>query len=164
MRTRRNDAGAALQDRAFIEQMKADILRRAEAMSDDEDEEDNTTDGGRARGVDVAFEDELDDESGVRVHDGQSSEDEGDRETETNDDEVRRWLSSVTAFHDLSVRQVKIPATPETILELAYIRDPKLFDRDAQTRRSKARQDLKSQTGACLLVTAVAADLCHTLP
>lgn len=32
-------------------------------------------------------------------------------------------------------------------MELAYIRDPKLFDRDAQTRRSKARTDLKTQTG-----------------
>lgn len=36
---------------------------------------------------------------------------------------------------------------PETILELAYIRDPKLFDRDAETRRSKPRADLKQQTG-----------------
>ncbi|KAJ7664305.1 hypothetical protein B0H17DRAFT_1091899, partial [Mycena rosella] len=37
--------------------------------------------------------------------------------------------------------------SPETICELAYIRDPKLFDRDAQTRRGKARTDLKAQTG-----------------
>lgn len=85
----RDDASAALQDRAFIEQMKADILRRAEAMSDDEDEEDDMADGGNARGVDVAFEDELDDESGVRVRDGQPSEDEGDQETDGDDDEVR---------------------------------------------------------------------------
>ena len=48
---------------------------------------------------------------------------------------------------------------PETILELAYIRDPKLFDRDAQTRRSRGRQDLKSQTGACLLVIDVVVNL-----
>ena len=33
------------------------------------------------------------------------------------------------------------------MLELAYIQDPKLFDRDGQTRRSKARADLKAQTG-----------------
>ena len=33
------------------------------------------------------------------------------------------------------------------MLEQAYIRDPKLFDRDGQTRRSKARADLKAQTG-----------------
>ena len=80
--------------------MKADILRRAEAMSDDEDEEDNTADGGRAHGVDVAFEDELDDESGVRVRDGQSSEDEGDRETEAND-EVRSCSPSAIHFRNL---------------------------------------------------------------
>ena len=39
------------------------------------------------------------------------------------------------------------PKTAETICELAYIRAPKLFDRDAETRRSKARADLKAQTG-----------------
>jgi hypothetical protein len=39
------------------------------------------------------------------------------------------------------------PNTPETILELAYIADPKVFDRDAQTKRSKARVDLRAQTG-----------------
>ena len=36
---------------------------------------------------------------------------------------------------------------PEIICELAYIKDPKAFDRDAQTRRSKGRADLKAQTG-----------------
>jgi activating signal cointegrator complex subunit 2 len=35
----------------------------------------------------------------------------------------------------------------ETILELAYIAGPKQFDRDAQTRRSHAREKLKAQTG-----------------
>jgi len=33
------------------------------------------------------------------------------------------------------------------IVELAYLRDPKVFERDAATRRSKARVDLKAQTG-----------------
>lgn len=33
------------------------------------------------------------------------------------------------------------------ILELAYIKDPKLFDRDANTRRSAARASLKAETG-----------------
>lgn len=37
--------------------------------------------------------------------------------------------------------------TPETILEMAYIDNPKLFDRDAATRRLKARADLKAKTG-----------------
>ena len=35
----------------------------------------------------------------------------------------------------------------ETILELAYIADPKQFDRDAQTKRSQARVKLRAQTG-----------------
>jgi len=35
----------------------------------------------------------------------------------------------------------------ETILELAYIADPKQFDQDAQTRRSQARAKLRDQTG-----------------
>lgn len=42
---------------------------------------------------------------------------------------------------------LQTPRNPDTILELAYIQDPKLFDRDGQTRRSKARADLKAQTG-----------------
>jgi len=37
--------------------------------------------------------------------------------------------------------------SPETIVELAYLRDPRVFERDAATRRSKARADLKAQTG-----------------
>jgi activating signal cointegrator complex subunit 2 len=35
----------------------------------------------------------------------------------------------------------------ETILELAYIKDPKIFDRDNKTRKSKAREDLRKATG-----------------
>ena len=46
--------------------------------------------------------------------------------------------------------EVEAPKGPEIICELAYIRDPKLFDRDAQTRRSKARAELKTQTGIYL--------------
>ena len=66
--------------------MKADILRRAEEISDsEEEEEDSFLDGGakKNRGQDVAFEEELDDEGGVRVRDGEPSEDEG---TESEDE------------------------------------------------------------------------------
>lgn len=77
-----------LQDRAFIEQMKADILRRAEAMSDDEEEEDDTVGGAKGKGADVAFEDELDEEGAVKVRDGQPSEDEGEQETDDEDGAV----------------------------------------------------------------------------
>ncbi|KAF7794788.1 hypothetical protein EIP86_005930 [Pleurotus ostreatoroseus] len=130
---KKDDAATLLKDRAFIEQMKADILRRAEEVSDsEEEEEDGFLDGGakKNRGQDVAFEEELDDDGGVRVRDGEPSEDEG---TESEDERQES--------------QVPTPKDTETILELAYIRDSSLFARDAQTRRSKARADLKAQTG-----------------
>ncbi|KAF8649623.1 hypothetical protein AX16_005712 [Volvariella volvacea WC 439] len=115
-----------LRDRSFIEQMKADILRRAEEISDDEDEENENS---QAAGDDLP-----DDDVGAlttpRVKiagDGEDSEkDRSDGEGEGDDAK---------------------PPSVETILELAYLKDPSLFDRDAQTRRSKARTDLKAQTG-----------------
>lgn len=109
------DAASVLRDKSFLEDMKADILRRVEEFSDDEED---------TEGQD-GFEDELDGVGGVKVAgDGEESED-GHEEGEG----------------------VKPKMTPETTCELAYIRDPKLFDRDGQTRRSKARADLKAQTG-----------------
>jgi hypothetical protein len=73
---------------------------------------------------DTGLEDELDDVGGVKVAgDGEES---GEDE---NDD------------------RVEAKATTETILELAYIRDQKLFERDAQTKRSHGRAALKAQTG-----------------
>lgn len=105
--------------------MKADILRRAEAMSV-EDEED---DGGKPIEVedDLGFEDEV-----KVIGDGEAS-DEGDGDGEED-------------------AALPLKPRPETILELAYIRDPELFSRDANTRRSKVRSDLKTQTGEYSLV------------
>jgi activating signal cointegrator complex subunit 2 len=98
--------------------MKAEILRRAEAMSDDSDEEER----GRPKALDVIDLDDDFDEAGTStvktLGDGEES---GDEEVD--------------------------PVKPETILERAYIRDPKLFGRDGETRRSKTRADLKQQTG-----------------
>lgn len=111
---RRADADTVIQDRSFIDQMKADILRRAAELSESDEEyrDDDELDG------------DLDD--GVRVvNDGEGSES-GDSEGE---------------------ERTQAPKSAETICELAYIRDSKLFDRDAETRRSKARTDLKTQTG-----------------
>lgn len=67
-----------LEDRSFIEQMKADILRRAEEVSDSEDDEGDAS-GAKDKGKAIAFEDELDEEGAIiRVQDGDSSEeDEG---------------------------------------------------------------------------------------
>ena len=97
--------------------MKAEILRRAEAMSDDSDEE-----SGKPKALDVIdLDDDLDEAGASTIKTLGDGEESGDEEVD--------------------------PIKPETILELAYIRDPKLFDRDAETRRSKARADLKQQTG-----------------
>jgi activating signal cointegrator complex subunit 2 len=103
--------------------MKADILRRAEAMSNDEDEDVGTS--AAKVDIDVAYDDELelDGLSGVIVGG------EGDESGQEDDEEEGGG------------------PTPEMVLELAYIRDPKLFERDAQTRRGQSRMDLKTQTG-----------------
>ena len=129
-----------IQDRAYIEQMKADILRLAEEAAYEDDEED--AEGGR----DVAFEDELGDDSGVKVRDGEGSDDDDDSGAENAEIKPVRWFHYARLMTSLTCEQTT-PAAPETILELAYIRDPKLFDRDAQTRRSKGRAELKTQTG-----------------
>ncbi|KAG6826449.1 hypothetical protein H0H92_015759 [Tricholoma furcatifolium] len=121
----REDASNVLNDRSAIDQMKADILRLAEAISDDEEEETNEIQSEKSKGASLAF-DEDEEGDGVKIAgDGEES---GDSDAE---DDV--------------IDEAK-PKDTETILELAYISDPKLFDRDAQTRRSKARADLKAQT------------------
>nr|VWO95323.1 Cytochrome P450 monooxygenase CYP52X1 [Ganoderma boninense] len=126
-----DDAHTLLEDRRFIEQMKADILRRAEEISDSEDEDADAQDPAnhdKERGRAIAFEEELDDDNAIRVQDGGSSDGEEGSDGEDSGG-------------------VGIPRNPETILELAYIQDPKAFERDGQTRRSKVRADLKAQTG-----------------
>ncbi|KAF8639204.1 hypothetical protein AX17_001690 [Amanita inopinata Kibby_2008] len=139
-----DDAESLLRDNAYIEQMKADILHRAEAIElEDLDEEDDyyyvpdtatstSVQSGKAKAkasnrADIQnVEDELDGLMHIKVNgDGESDDEGGDGEVEEEE---------------------KLKA-PETILELAYIRDPKLFERDAATRRSKARAELKAQTG-----------------
>lgn len=111
--------------------MKADILRRAEAISDEEEDEeyqDKPSKWDGKDGLGPPTDDEEDDVDLAKVKitgDGEAS---GDEE---EDEEIDGG----------------VPQNPETILELAYLRDPKLFDRDAITRRSKARSDLKTQTG-----------------
>ncbi len=106
----------------------------------------------------VAFEDELDEDddedprgrAGARgiVQDGEES-DEGS-------DVVARGVSAGAPRRgepraDLLLPQIdespEDEGDPETMCELAYLRDPKLFDRDAATRRTKARADLKEKTG-----------------
>ncbi|EGO03824.1 hypothetical protein SERLA73DRAFT_158302 [Serpula lacrymans var. lacrymans S7.3] len=112
------------QDKAFMEKMKADILRFSEMLSDDdEDVEDQY--GEKKRAAD----DDLDDDFTEKVKIAGDGEDSGD--------DIEGSDSSATPAHP----------GPEIILELAYIRNQKLFERDGVTRRSQARAELKSQTG-----------------
>jgi activating signal cointegrator complex subunit 2 len=123
--------------------MKAEILRRAEEISDDDDDDDGDgrLNGKGKKNVGVAFEEELDlDGAGwVKIlGDGEESN-EDDHEDENGDEEGEEAAQ-------LPPRQ-----TSETVLEMAYLEDPKLFERDGQTRRSKSRADLKARTGMCPL-------------
>ncbi|KAF8591311.1 hypothetical protein K439DRAFT_1380796 [Ramaria rubella] len=128
----RDNADALLQDRSFIEQMKADIIRRAEELSEDEE----TDIALHQRRRTIPFEedliddglDALGDKSVKVVGDGEDSDESGEEED----------------AGDVSAPQA---SSPETILELAYLDNPNLFDRDAATRRSKTRTELKAKTG-----------------
>jgi activating signal cointegrator complex subunit 2 len=113
--------------------MKADILRRVEEM-DEEDRGSEVSDSElgihRNKALDIAYEEELDEEDRVHVAGDGSAESDND---EGDDDVVGEVLTRKPA--------------PETVLELTYLRDPKLFDRDGKTRRDNARTELKKQTG-----------------
>jgi activating signal cointegrator complex subunit 2 len=136
-----DDSQALLGDRAYIDRMKADILRRAQEMEieDAEDEELEaaftatvipSSGKGKEKATEVIPGDEveLDDLRGVKIAGDGESEDESEGSADEGDEK---------------------PPSLQTILELAYMRDPKLFDRDAATRRSKSRAELKAQTGKC---------------
>lgn len=76
-----------------MEKMKADILRRAEETSGSEDEYNDEQ--GEARGKEVAYEDELDEDEPVRVRDGEDTDEETD-EQQQEDGEV--WFPRTTAL------------------------------------------------------------------
>ncbi|KAF8889670.1 hypothetical protein BD779DRAFT_1520396 [Infundibulicybe gibba] len=122
------------QDKEFMEQVKATILRRAEEMvyedTTSEEETEDEVDGqekGRARARVLAYEDEETGD-GVKVLGDGSSESAGEDDGDDEDSTEKPSL--------------------ETTLELAYIRDPTLFQRDGVTRRSAGRAELRRVTGA----------------
>ncbi|KAJ7167340.1 hypothetical protein C8R43DRAFT_171813 [Mycena crocata] len=122
---KKTDQDSVLRNRTFIEQMKADILRRAEEISDDEDEEE-THDGGKGKMKEHGDDGDLDiDAALTHIKVAGDGEESGGEDNDAEEEAL----------------------SPETICELAYIRDSKLFDRDAQTKRGKPRTDLKAQTG-----------------
>jgi len=108
--------------------MKADILRRAEAILEQEDEDGDSPDQPNERVV-FSPEDELEEAEALKINvigDGEEN-DESDLDELDEEEESQ--------------------STPETILELAWLRDIKLFDRDAATRRSESRMQLRKDTG-----------------
>ncbi|KAG9016630.1 hypothetical protein FRB90_002745 [Tulasnella sp. 427] len=135
--TRTGDADTLLNDRSFIDEMKADILRRAQEQQEDSDKEEHH----RGPLKDIAFEEDLDDEMAKPTFtmasvDGEQSGEDGEGDEE--DDETP---------HEKNRSSAERKEAPEDILARAYIRDPKLFEKDGATRRSKARADLKAETG-----------------
>ena len=133
-----------LRDRSFMDQMKTDILRRVEAPTDSEGDDNDDVDvnifsiasghqtksqgKGKGKVREIAFDDELEDVGGVRVA--------GDGEESSADED-----------DDEDGRDSEPEMSPQTILELTYIANPKVFERDAATRRSKERAALRAQTG-----------------
>ncbi|QRV76460.1 hypothetical protein RhiJN_04475 [Ceratobasidium sp. AG-Ba] len=117
---RAENADTILRDKAFIAAQKADILRRAAEVSDPDEEWKSDEE---KRPTAIAFFDEDDEYGGdgAMVNDGEGSSESGS-DTEEG-------------------------VGPETALELAWLEDPKVFERDATTRRSAARTGLKTQTG-----------------
>ncbi|CAE7075941.1 unnamed protein product, partial [Rhizoctonia solani] len=114
---RSENADTVLNDKSFIAAQKAEILRRAAEVSDAESE---WKSDDEKRPAAVAFFDDDDEYGGGGVvNDGEATS-ESDDEGEADG--------------------------PETALELAWIADSQVFDRDAETRRSKARADLKAKT------------------
>lgn len=83
----------------------------------------------------------------LRVGEPSDGEEESDGEDYDEDHVVKVKLGGDGEESDEGVGERVGARDIDTILELAYIADPKQFDRDPQTRRSQARANLKAQTG-----------------
>ncbi|PPQ73490.1 hypothetical protein CVT24_007819 [Panaeolus cyanescens] len=133
---------ASLADRSFMEQMKADILRRAEAISDSEDESDlddpfaehkEDKKGKGKQAADLDDEDICNETPQFHVRDAGGEDDSADEDLSADEDEEEQ--------------ETDVVVTPEIMIEMAYVDDATVFQRDANTRRSKARKELKEKTG-----------------
>ena len=82
-----------------------------------------------------------------RVEELSDEDGESDAEDYDEDDAVRVKIGGDGEESDEEAGERPDTRDVETILELAYIADPKQFDRDAQTRRSQTRAKLRTQTG-----------------
>ncbi|KAG8933884.1 hypothetical protein FRC03_010925 [Tulasnella sp. 419] len=122
---RRDTADMMLQDKTAMEDLKAKIMHRVTEQSDGEEE---------AQVATTAFNDELD---GVLRSKGIGIDEDVEEESDESKLEEDR----------LTTEQSKSLSNIETILELAYLKDSAIFDRESSVRRSKERHDLRLQTG-----------------
>ena len=89
---------------------------------------------------------ESDDDADRRVKvrggaDGDASDQEGESMSENSDAEPVKKLPREAA------RPSQAALQQQSTLELAYLRDASLFDRDSETRRSRARSQLREASG-----------------
>ena len=115
------------QDRSTIERMKWDIIRRVEEMEEAEAE---------------LLEDEEDNRKGK----GKETDEEDEIALRTNRIRLLGDERSDSDSSDDSGNEPE-PLDPETVIEQAYLQDPSVFYRDANTRRGKARTELRNLTG-----------------
>jgi hypothetical protein len=82
-----------------------------------------------------------------KVMDGeQSADEESDFKVIHFNHVIFRLISIL--FQQAEHESALAPKDVETILELAYLRDQTLFERDANTRRGSGREELRKATGA----------------
>ncbi|KAH0826618.1 hypothetical protein J3R83DRAFT_4983 [Lanmaoa asiatica] len=68
----------------------------------------------------------------------------------------RSWVMGRTVTTKKSAKSAAVdPIKPETILELAYIRDPKLFDRNAETHEEASRVPISSNRQVMVALSKV---------
>lgn len=125
-----DNADSLLHSNAERDALKSGILARVAAMDEAEEQwNDENEDTGAGR--DLAYEDEL--EENVRVIGDGEADDSG---SEEGGAEAREMSSAGPSKTNL-----------ETILELAYLEDSSVFNRDTAARRGAARARLRAQTG-----------------
>ncbi|KAG6918738.1 hypothetical protein DXG01_012223 [Tephrocybe rancida] len=122
---KREDAFIALRDHAAIAALKADILRRAETISDSDDED--QTRNALAYDSDEVIKLKLK----LGGEGEQSDESNADSDADGGDQDPEPGKAQDV----------------QTILELAYIADLALFARDARTRHGAERKWLRKQAG-----------------
>ncbi|KAJ7485495.1 hypothetical protein FB451DRAFT_1337644 [Mycena latifolia] len=110
---KKTDHESVLRDRTFIEQMKADILRRAEAISDDEEEEEDAEDkdgAGKGKMKEHADDGDLDiDAAHIHVKVAGDGEESGGEDGDAEDDE-----EALTFDRDAQTRRGKPRADLKT--------------------------------------------------